>query len=139
MTKKALTLKVFLAIVMNDISDSLAQLLMKKGLSNTGVDFLHFQNIGDFFSRNASSPLLWLGILIYASNFFIWMIILLKVDLSIALPVGSSSYALIPLLAMIFLKESVPPLRWLGILLIIAGVHFVSKSGRAVPADSYST
>ncbi len=136
MTKKALTLNVFLAILMSDVSDSLAQVLMKKGLSAVGIHLIHFQNMADFFSRIASSPLVWLGLLVYASNFFIWIIILSKVDLSIALPAGSASYAFIPLLAVVFLHESVTPLRWLGFALIILGVFVVSKSNRSVPANS---
>src|SRR5436309_30263 len=123
MTKKALPLKVFLAILLNDVSDSFAQLLMKKGLPDAAAP-AHFQNLAVFFSHSASSPFVWLGVLIYASNFFIWMIILSKADLSVALPAGSASYAIIPILAVIFLKESLAPLTCLGILLIIAGVHF---------------
>ena len=135
MTPKALTLKIFLAIVLNDISDSVAQLLMKKGLLTTGIQSVHFQNIPEFLSRNAGSPLLWLGILIYAANFFIWMVILSKVDLSVALPVGSTSYVFIPMLAVLFLKESVTPVRWLGILLIVLGVYCVSRSKSILPAS----
>ncbi len=133
--QKKLTLKVFLAILLCDVFDSLAQLLMKKGLPRTGIRLINFQSVADFFSHHASSPFLHLGLLVYASNFFIWMMILSKVDLSIALPMGGSSYALIPLLAIIFLHESVIPLRWLGIALIVLGIYFVSKSGRLTPSN----
>ena len=127
-TKKALTWKIFLVILVSDTFDSLAQLFMKKGLSQTGIHLFPFPN--------AASPFLWLGILVYASNFFIWMIVLSRVDLSIALPVGGTSYALVPLLAILFLHESVRPLGWLGIALIILGILFISKSTRSIPANT---
>lgn len=134
MKKGALTLKVFLVVVMNDMGDSIAQLFMKKGLVQTGINLVNLDNIFEFISRNASSLLVWLGILVYVLNFFLWIIILSRIELSVAMPVGSTSYVIIPLLAMIFLNEKVNLIRWTGILLVMAGIHFVSKSTRSEPA-----
>ncbi|MDE2027565.1 MAG: EamA family transporter, partial [Candidatus Omnitrophica bacterium] len=79
--------------------------------------------------------LFWLGLAIYISNFFLWMKILSKVDLTIALPLASSAYIVIPIASVVFLHEHVPPLRWLGLAAIIAGVYCVaqSKSARGEP------
>ena len=134
MTRSPLTLKIFALIVSTDILDSLAQLFMKKGLVATGIDIVTFSNIFDFISRNASSPLVWVGLFFYAVSFFAWIVVLTQVDLSIALPLGSTSYILIPLMAMVFLHETISPIRWLGIFLIIGGIHFVSKSKQQMPA-----
>ena len=128
MRNRALTFKIFLAIVFNDLGDCLAQLLMKKGLVQTGIHFVGWHNLGEFIARNGSSGWVWGGVLIYALNFFVWILILSRVDLSVAMPIGSTSYLLIPLAAVIFLGEQISPLRWLGLLLIVAGIHFVSKS-----------
>lgn len=128
MRSSGLTLKIFLLIVLNDVGDTIAQLLMKKGLIQTGIDSVNFGNIAEFAVRNASSPLVWLGIFVFVLNFFIWIVILSRVDLSIAMPVGSTSYIFVPIVAMIFLHEHVSVLRWAGILLIALGIHFVSQS-----------
>jgi drug/metabolite transporter (DMT)-like permease len=128
MKESHLTLKIFALIILNDLVDTLAQLLMKKGLIHTGISSVTFANILEFASRNASSLLLWMGVMIQILNFFIWIVILYKVDLSIAMPVGSTCYIFIPLAALIFLHENVGLLRWMGILLIILGIHFVSQS-----------
>ncbi len=133
MKSNSLTLKVFFLIVTTDLMDSVAQLLMKMGLTETGIGFVNFSNVTSFLARNASSPLVWVGLAFYALTFFVWIIVLCQVDLSIALPLGSTSYVLIPVIATIFLKESVSPLRWVGIFLIIAGIHFVSKSKQQIP------
>ena len=128
MKKNNLTLKIFSLIVLNDLGDTLAQLIMKKGLVQTGIDSINFGNMAEFVTRNASSVLVWLGILIYTLNFFIWIIILYKIDLSIAMPVGSTSYIFVPIAAILFLHEQVSPMRWVGILCIVLGIHFVSQS-----------
>lgn len=136
MKNSGLTLKIFLLIILNDIGDTIAQLLMKKGLNATGIDHVGFGNIAEFVARNAASPLVWLGVLVFILNFFVWIVILARVDLSIAMPVGSTCYVFVPIAAMIFLHEHVSLLRWAGILLIVLGIHFVSQSKRSEPVAS---
>lgn len=128
MKSSGLTLKIFLLIVLNDVGDTIAQLLMKKGLVRIGIDNINFGNIAEFSARNMASPLVWLGIFVFVLNFFVWIVILSRVDLSIAMPVGSTSYIFVPIAAMIFLHEHVSVLRWAGIILIAMGIHFVSQS-----------
>ena len=130
MAKGTLTWKIFWGIVANDLLDSLAHLWMKKGLAGTGITEIHLSNLLDFLSRGASSPLIWLGIGVYALNFFVWIVILSRMELSVAIPIGSTTYVLIPFLAMAFLHETITPLRWAGILLIVVGIHFISRSTR---------
>lgn len=136
MKNSGLTLKIFLLIVLNDIGDTIAQLLMKKGLLSTGIDNVNFGNIIEFTLKNASSWLVWLGIFVFILNFFVWIIILWRVDLSIAMPVGSTSYIFVPVAAMLFLHEKVCPARWIGITLIALGIHFVSKSRKTSKAGA---
>ncbi len=111
-----LPLKILLFLVINDLLDTTAQLLMKKGVH-------HLFNLAhhDFY-------LFWIGVAIYLSNFFLWMYILSKTDLSIALPLASIGYILIPFAAIIFLHEVVPAMRWLGLVFIVLGIFYVSKS-----------
>ncbi|MFH1189933.1 MAG: EamA family transporter [Candidatus Omnitrophota bacterium] len=131
MKSSGLTLRIFLLIVLNDVGDTIAQLLMKKGLNHTGIGSIDFGNIAEFAAGAASSPLVWFGVFVFILNFFVWIVILSRVDLSIAMPVGSTSYIFVPIAAMIFLGEHVGALRWAGILLIALGIHFVSKSSKA--------
>lgn len=136
MRRSHLTLKIFALIVLNDLGDTLAQLIMKKGLVRTGISSVTLANIADFAARNASSFLVWLGVLVYILNFFIWIVILYKIDLSVAMPVGSFCYIFVPITAMFFLHENVGFLRWAGIVLIVLGIHFVSQSTKAVKGGS---
>jgi drug/metabolite transporter (DMT)-like permease len=128
-------LKIFFLLILNDVLDTAAQLLMKKGL---GTADLH--SIPGFFHHllNPANPLIflfWIGVVIYLGNFFLWIKILCETDLSIALPLASAGYILIPVAAVFFLHEFVPPLRWLGLAFIIFGVYFVSQSGSKQPGE----
>ncbi len=127
-TKGHLTLKVFALLILNDFLDALAQLWMKQGLDGIGIVSVNFQNLAEFSVRCLSSWYIWAGILVYVISFVLWLIIIYRIDLSIALPVGSTVYIFIPIMAMVFLHERVSPLRWLGIAFIILGIHFVSQS-----------
>lgn len=135
MKKNNLTLNMFFLIVLTDIGESIAQLLMKTGLNHTGMSTVTLANFPDFFLNNVSSVFIWLGILVYIANFFIWMAILTRIDLSVAFPVGSTSYIFVPVLSMIFLHERVDPLRWAGIAVIILGIHFVSQSTKTADRE----
>jgi len=123
-----LPLKVFIFVIINDLVDTSAQLLMKKGLGFTDLN-----SIISFFSYlfNFSNPnifIFWIGLTLYISNFFLWMSILSKVDLSIALPLACMGYILIPIASVFFLHEHVVLTRWLGLILIVLGIYFISQS-----------
>ena len=135
MKKSHLTLGILGLIILNDLIDTLAQVLMKKGLVQTGIDSVNFGNIAEFVVKNASSSFLWLGIFVFTLNFFVWIVILYKVDLSIAMPVGSFCYVFVPISAMLFLHEYISPIRWAGIICIILGIHFVAQSKKPAQVE----
>lgn len=128
MKKGHLTIKVFALIFLTDAIDSMAQLCMKKGLIQTGINSITLGNITEFLSRNLSSMMVWLGLFLYVASFVVWIIILYRIDLSVAIPIGSMAYVFIPMIAIIFFREHVGFLRWLGTAFIMLGIHFTSKS-----------
>ena len=128
MKKGHLTLKVFALILLNDILDTVGQLCMKKGLAQTGISAVTFHNIVEFGFRNLSSWLIWSGIFIYIASFVLWLVIIYRIDISIAMPLGSAAYVFIPIMAIIFLHENVGPLRWLGIVMVVLGIYFIAQS-----------
>jgi drug/metabolite transporter (DMT)-like permease len=70
----------------------------------------------------------WLGSLCYLIPLLIWIYMLKKVDLSFLQPLFSLVYVVTPVLAVIFLHEQAPMLRWVGIAVIIVGVAIVSQT-----------
>lgn len=69
-----------------------------------------------------------LGLMLYVLAAGIWLVVLSRVDLSFAYPMMGLSYVLILVISHFFLGENVMPLRWLGALLIFAGVVLISAS-----------
>jgi drug/metabolite transporter (DMT)-like permease len=137
MSHSSMTWKIFFAIILNDVTDSFAQVLMKKGLFFVDdADIRSIHALAGFLFHNAFSPCLWLGIAIYTASFFIWIAILSRIELSIAIPLSSAMYALVPIFAIIFLHEIVTPLRWFGIVSIVMGTYVVSKSKQSAPTHS---
>lgn len=128
MRKYKLTLKIFILILVIDILESIGELVMKSGLNQAGIFYVTINNLPEVILRGASSYLIWAGVILYTINFLILIAVLSRVQLSVASPLGSTCYIYVPILAVIFLHERVTPLRWVGIALIILGIHLVSQS-----------
>lgn len=121
-------LKVIALILVKDTIESFGDLFFKKGALATGINDVVFSNIIEFAARITSNQWLWIGILFYLANFFLWIVLLSRVDLSIAFPMSSFTYIIVPVLAIIFLKEQVHLIRWAGIFFIIIGITLTSRS-----------
>jgi drug/metabolite transporter (DMT)-like permease len=103
------------------------QLMVKKGLNLLGaIDFSQGKMYSYF--KIFASPFVILGSLSYAISIFFWLYALTRVDLSFAYPFLALSYVLIILASWLFLDESIPATRWIGILVICLGVFLVSRA-----------
>lgn len=131
MFKKKLTLKIFLFLILTDILETLTQYCFKRGaLGGSGLEVSGLGALICFLKAVFSSPFLWAGLLSVLLTFIIWSTILSKIDLSVAVPIASFSYVLVPLVSIIALHEKIGILRWLGIFLILGGVIIVSLSSQ---------
>jgi len=131
MSKNKLTPKILLLLISTDILETVAQFCFKKSaLSGSGIEIKSFSTLALFFKLNFFSLFLWSAFVAVFILFIIWSSVLSKIDLSIAVPIASFSYILVPLVSIVFLKEKVTWLRWGGIFFIILGVISVSFSSR---------
>jgi len=78
--------------------------------------------------RAASNPYVLTGVGFLIVFFVAHMIVLSWADLSYVLPMTSVGYILVTVLSWWWLGEKVPPLRWLGTIVIIAGVSLVGRT-----------
>ncbi|MBU0548224.1 MAG: EamA family transporter [Candidatus Omnitrophica bacterium] len=131
MFKKRVTLKILLLLLVSDILETAIHFFFKKGaLSQAEFSVVDLPSAVIFLRAVFSSPFLWAGLLTVAVVFVIWSTILSKIDLSVAVPIASFSYILVPVVSVIFLHEQISALRWAGILLILIGVILVSLSSK---------
>lgn len=68
------------------------------------------------------------GVALYFFSAVIWSYLLTKLAISFVQPILALTYVVTPILALIFLHESVPVMRWVGIVIIIAGVFVVART-----------
>lgn len=80
--------------------------------------------------RVAAEPLLWIGLLFFGVSAVFWLVVLSHVPLSVAYPVVGLSYILIVGFSRFALHESVPLLRWVGVLIVAAGIGVIGLSFR---------
>jgi len=131
MFKKKLTLKILLLLIASDILETAIQFFFKKSaLAQHGFVVADPASSLVFLKAVFSSPFLWAGLLTVIMVFIIWSTVLSRIDLSVAVPIASFSYILVPLVSIIFLHEKITVLRWLGIFFILAGVVLVSLSSK---------
>ncbi len=98
--------------------DTLAQIIFKLG----GASLENVTDIASFMNIALTSPMVWLAIICYIGMFFLWMLILQKMDVSQAFPLTGLTFITVPLCANILLKETIPWERGIGICVILVGV-----------------
>lgn len=108
----------------------LGQLLLKMGMTQVGT--LEFGSglagLIQVGIRVFSNLRVLGGFAAYGLSSLFWIVVLSKIDLSLAYPMLALNYVLVPLAAWLLLSEEVPPLRWLGIGIVVAGVIVISRS-----------
>lgn len=77
-----------------------------------------------------TSPLVLLGLFLYACGALAWIAVLRRMDLGYAYPFLALNFVLITLVSRFLLGEDVPLLRWAGIAIICLGILVVARSGQ---------
>ncbi|WP_321575618.1 EamA family transporter [Paenibacillus guangzhouensis] len=96
------------------------QIAWKIGLQQAGG--IHF---GNLFSV-LFSPLILLGIALYALATGLWLVVLSRLPLSLAYPLQSLAYAIGIFAAWYVFGESVPLNRWIGAAVIVLGAAIIA-------------
>jgi multidrug transporter EmrE-like cation transporter len=104
------------------------QLVLKYAMSQMGALQLSAGGVPMLIWRMATSPYVIGGLLIYGLGTFFWLIFISRVPLSYAYPFISLGIVLGLLSAWGLFHEQVPPLRWVGMLVVCAGVLLVSRT-----------
>jgi len=105
------------------------QLSLKTGMTQVGrIDAQVLAHPAQLFVRIFTTPIILAGLALYIVGTLIWLVVLSRLDLSFAYPLVATTYVFTPLLAHLILREPIPSLRWLGIVLILAGVYIVARA-----------
>jgi len=105
-----------------------AQLALKLGVGKPQMVNAMQTGVLDTLIAAASSPLIWIGLIIYALSVGLWVWVLSKVDLSVAYPFVGVGFLVTMAFGIFLLNENVTPIRIIGTILIVAGCILVGKS-----------
>lgn len=108
---------------------AMGQIFWKEGMSGIGKisgmkDLLQVKTAWDIFTNRY----ILLGLFLYAMSVFLWLGAMSTLDVSFMYPLLSLGYAVTAILAFVFIGESVSIIRWIGIVLVIAGCILITKS-----------
>ena len=124
-----LHLKTYILILFIVFFAPLGNVLLSKGMK--GIGSAKNWAPGELFHILRSiitSGYIWLGIACLLTFFVAYMLVLTWADYSYVQPASSFSYAAVALLGYFLLGEPVPPMRWMGILVICLGVFIVGNT-----------
>jgi multidrug transporter EmrE-like cation transporter len=102
------------------------QLLMKKGMLVFGsfpVSQLLYKLVPMF-----TNPFVFFGFACFGLSSIFWLVVLSRLPLSLVYPMVSVAYVVVAVASVIFFKENVSLVRWIGIFVIITGVLLISRS-----------
>jgi drug/metabolite transporter (DMT)-like permease len=119
-------------ILVSVVLAAVAQLTLKHGMTQVtshGHVPLDLKDPVGTFRRIVSTPAVWMGLALFVLSAAAWLIVLSRASLSFAYPFVALTYALILVFDRFVLGESVSPLRWAGVALIMAGIVLVSRTG----------
>jgi uncharacterized membrane protein len=130
------TFRKYLVLVGVAVSAAIGDSLLSRGMKQIGsVSLDHLPHI----ILAILNPWVALGILFLLCFFASYMTALSWADLTYVLPATSLSYVLLALIAKFLLHEQVSATRWAGIVLVSAGVGFVTRGPElthAVPHEA---
>jgi uncharacterized membrane protein len=118
------TFRKYLVLASVTLCASIGDSLLSRGMKQVGS--ISLNHLSDVILA-VLNPSVALGILLLLGFFASYMTALSWADLTYVLPATSLGYVLLTLIAKFYLHESVTTSRWVGILLISAGVGFVTQ------------
>jgi drug/metabolite transporter (DMT)-like permease len=113
------------------LSAAAGQILVRRGMQQLGpLESWAPRQLLAYFWHALTNPWVAGGTVGNALFYFLFLAVLSWSEVTVALPLTALEYAFAAALSIIFLKEVVPPLRWAGIALVIAGVALIGFEQR---------
>ena len=117
-----------LLILTGVMFNAAAQIFLKIGMGRIGHFTLTADNFWPVVLKIAGSVPILGGLFCYVFSLAIWLVVLSRVDVSLAYPLVSIGYVVTALAAYFWLGEQLGAMRVAGIAVIMLGVLMVSKT-----------
>src|SRR5438046_8117837 len=127
-SERRLRIKTLVMVLAMVVCANAGDLMLKRGMSDIGAVQLTVSGLAQAFRLTVTSGTIWVGILFLTGFMLSYMTVLSWADYSYVMPAGAFGYALLTLLAVVFLHEPVSLRRWVGVVLICLGVLVVGQT-----------
>jgi len=115
-------------IMLGVMLNTIAQLCLKQGMLQIGSIEVTIHNLWIMFLEASLNPFVIIGMICYVASFGVWLIVLSRVEVSIAYPMLSIGYVVTFIMAYYFWGESLSLNKIAGITLICIGVGMMYKA-----------
>lgn len=124
--------KILLLLIAGLVCEAIGVVFLSKGLKQVGeVRQVNAAEIWRVVKAGATNSSILLGVALEAAFFVALLVLLSRSDVSFIWPLTAMGFVLTTLAAKFFLQEEIPPLRWLGVLLIMLGAGLITFSEKA--------
>ncbi len=123
-------LRVLVAMTIATASAAYGQILVRRGMLQVGSleNYAPWPLI-TYFWHALCNPYVIGGTALNALFYFLFIAALSWTGVTVVLPMTAIEYGFAAILAVSILKESVPPMRWAGIVMVIVGVALIARGG----------
>lgn len=109
------------------ICEAIGVVFLSKGLKQVGeVKQINAAEIWRVVKAGIANPNILLGVALETVFFIALLVLLSRSDVSFIWPLTAMGFVLTTLTARFLLQESIPPMRWLGVLLIMLGAGIIT-------------
>ena len=119
---------IVLLVMCTDIIDAVSQTFLKMAINSLHTEVNSLKKAVVFMLSLLCRCRLWLSFALGVVSLCLWLFVLSKTELNFAYSIDSMRYIFIAFAAVVFLKERIGLLRWLGIAAIVGGILLVTLS-----------
>lgn len=118
----------FILVLVGVLLNAAAQLCIKQGMNVIGNITLDAGAVLAMIPRAAVNPYILAGLACYVISVLVWMVVLSKVEVSLAYPFLSIGYIVTAFVGYFFMGETLGLYKIMGILTICAGIGIMFKA-----------
>lgn len=139
--------KILAILIAGLVCEAIGVVFLSKGLKQIGeVTQVSTTEIWRIVKAGGTNPSILLGVALEAVFFAALLVLLSRSDVSFIWPLTAMGFVLTTLTAKFLLHEEIPPMRWLGVLLIMLGAGLITwtekakeRASKEVPSQTADT
>ena len=128
--------RILVVTIVGTFAGAISQIFLRRGMQAVGpLETYAPLELLAYFGRVVVQPYVIVGTLLSMVLYLSLLVVLSWTGVTVAFPLTALEYGFAAVLAVLVLKEAVPPMRWAGISLVVLGVILISAGGEGENSD----